>query len=59
MKQRISFKDYVIVSCGTLAPELNYLKKQEFLDAKKIFSDWMGIGIRPDRIALDRLKNLL
>ena len=36
MKQRISFKDYVIVSCGTLAPELNYLKKQGFLDAKKI-----------------------
>jgi len=36
MKQPISFKDYVIVSCGTLAPELNYLKKQGFLDAKKI-----------------------
>ena len=36
MKQRIAFKDYVIVSCGTLAPELNYLRKQGFLDAKKI-----------------------
>ena len=23
------------------------------------FSDWMGIGIRPHRITLDRLKNLL
>ena len=30
------FKDYVIVSCGTLSPELNYLKKSKFLDAKKI-----------------------
>jgi hypothetical protein len=36
MEGRISFKDYVIISCGTLAPELNYLKKQGFLDAKKI-----------------------
>ena len=31
-----SFKDYIIVSCGTLAPELNYLKNSKFLDAKKI-----------------------
>ncbi|MBA7486359.1 hypothetical protein ES707_21917 [subsurface metagenome] len=31
-----SFKDYVIVSCGTLTPELNYLKNSKFLDAKKI-----------------------
>jgi hypothetical protein len=32
----LSFRDYVIVSCGTLAPELNYLAKQGFLDARKI-----------------------
>jgi hypothetical protein len=31
-----SFKNYVIVSCGTLASELNYLKNSKFLDAKKI-----------------------
>jgi len=31
-----SFKNYVIVSCGTLAPELNYLKKNDFLDARKV-----------------------
>ena len=30
------FEDYVIVSCGTLSPELNYLRKDGFLDAKKI-----------------------
>jgi hypothetical protein len=36
MAKELSFKDYIIVSCGTLAPELNYLKKQGFLDAKKI-----------------------
>jgi hypothetical protein len=36
MEEQLSFKDYVIVSCGTLAPELNYLRNQGFLDAKKI-----------------------
>jgi len=36
MAEEVSFKDYTIVSCGTLAPELNYLRKQGFLDAKKI-----------------------
>jgi len=36
MEGHISFKDYVIISCGTLGPELNYLRKQGFLDARKI-----------------------
>ena len=36
MPEDLSFNDYVVVSCGTLAPELNYLKGQGFLDAKKI-----------------------
>jgi len=36
MTKELSFKDYAVVSCGTLAPELNYLRKQGFLDAKKI-----------------------
>ena len=35
MKKK-SFKEYVIVSCGTLSPELNYLKKNDFLDARKV-----------------------
>jgi hypothetical protein len=36
MSKELSFKNYAIVSCGTLAPELNFLRKQGFLDAKKI-----------------------
>jgi len=36
VEEELSFNDYAIVSCGTFAPELNYLKKQGFLDAKKI-----------------------
>jgi hypothetical protein len=36
MAEQLSFSDYIVVSCGTLAPELNHLRKQGFLDAKKI-----------------------
>ena len=36
MAEEFSFRDYAIVSCGTLAPELNYLSKEGFLDTKKI-----------------------
>ena len=36
MAGQLSFKDYAIVSCGTLAPEMNYLRKQDFLDTRKI-----------------------
>jgi hypothetical protein len=36
MQKQVSFNDYAVVSCGTLAPELNYLRKQGFLDAKEI-----------------------
>jgi hypothetical protein len=36
MTGELSFKNYVVVSCGTLAPELNYLRKEGFLDVKKI-----------------------
>ncbi|CAA7601695.1 Domain of unknown function DUF1638 [Acididesulfobacillus acetoxydans] len=34
----LSFKDYAIVACGTLIPELNYLKDNGFLDAKIIYT---------------------
>ena len=36
MQKQISFNDYVLVSCGTLAPELNYLRKEGFLDTENI-----------------------
>jgi len=36
MEEQLSFEDYAIVSCGTLAPEMNYLRNQGFLDARKI-----------------------
>ena len=36
MAKELSFNNYSIVSCGTLAPELNYLRKEGFLDAGEI-----------------------
>jgi len=36
MGNRVLFRDYTIVACGTMIPELNYLKQIGFLDARKI-----------------------
>jgi hypothetical protein len=36
MTNAASFRDYAIVSCGTLNLELNYLQQSGFLDARKI-----------------------
>lgn len=36
MKDNKIFKDCVIVACGTMSPELNYLREDGFLNAKKI-----------------------
>ena len=34
MEEHISFSDYIVISCGTLVPELNHLHQSGFLDAK-------------------------
>jgi hypothetical protein len=36
MRSTISFQDHAVVSCGTLIPELEYLKKSGFLDARRV-----------------------
>ena len=36
MEKRVSFRDYAIVACGTVNLELNYLKDNGLLDARKI-----------------------
>jgi len=38
-----SFRDYAIVSCGTLVPELISLRKSGFLDARKILFTRPGL----------------
>ena len=39
----ISFSDIAIVSCGTMSLELNYLKKEGFLDTDKLFFTTPGL----------------
>lgn len=41
--ENLSFSDIVIVSCGTLSPELNHLKESGFLDARQIFYTTPGL----------------
>lgn len=36
MNRGSSFRDYAVVSCGTLSPEINYLQRTGFLDASKV-----------------------
>ena len=59
MKTDNSFKDCGIVSCGTLSPEINYLKKEGFLDAKKVFFTTPGLHEIPRELEtqlIDRIK---
>lgn len=50
MAKELSFKDYTIVSCGTLVPELSYLRKQDFLDAKMTVYTMPGRNETPKEI---------
>ncbi|MBW1971396.1 MAG: DUF1638 domain-containing protein [Deltaproteobacteria bacterium] len=47
MAKEISFKGYSIVSCGTMRPELEHLKKTGFLDADKILYTAPGLHDKP------------
>jgi hypothetical protein len=46
----LSFSDIIIVSCGTLSPELNHLKETGFLDARHIFYTTPGLHERPKEL---------
>lgn len=43
MSYHTSFKGYAVVSCGTLRPELNYLRDSGFLNTDKIFFTTPGL----------------
>jgi len=54
-----TFSEFAIVSCGTLNPELSYLKKIGFLDARKIFYTTPGLHERPmelERQLIERIQ---
>ncbi|MEJ2729261.1 MAG: DUF1638 domain-containing protein [Deltaproteobacteria bacterium] len=52
---KISFSDIAIVSCGTLSLELNYLKREKFLDTAHLF--FTTPGLHEDIRALERQLN--
>ncbi len=41
--ETVSFADIAVVSCGTMSLELNYLKKEGFLDTPKIYYTTPGL----------------
>lgn len=57
MAKDVSFKDYAIVACGTMIPELNYLKENGFLDAQVIYTT-PGLHQVPDELELQLQKQL-
>ena len=52
-----SFKDYVIVACGTMIPELNYLKEIGFLDVHALYTA-PGLHQVPDELEIQLQKQL-
>jgi len=61
MQKQASFKEVAIVSCGTLLPELNHLKKSGFLDAKKILYTTPGRHENPRELKkqLTRISKII
>ncbi len=53
-----SFKDYTIVSCGTLRRELNYLRDTGFLDADKILYTAPGLHERQAELEKQLVRQL-
>jgi hypothetical protein len=43
MMDRVSFSDIAVVSCGTMSLELQYLKKEGFLDTEHLFLTTPGL----------------
>ena len=56
--EHISFSDIIIVSCGTLTMELNYLKESGFLDAQQILFTTPGLHERPKELERQLIKRV-
>jgi len=56
--ESISFSDIVIVSCGTLSPELNHLREVGFLDARRILYTTPGLHEVPRELERQLLKEI-
>jgi len=58
MSNHTLFKGYAIVSCGTLRPELNYLKESGFLNADKILYTTPGLHENVHELEKQLIKQL-
>ncbi|MFZ3101029.1 MAG: DUF1638 domain-containing protein [Desulfitobacteriaceae bacterium] len=58
MTKNISFKNYAIVACGTMIPELNHLKENGFLDAGVVLYTAPGLHQVPDELESQLQKQL-
>jgi len=52
------FKDHVIVACGTMSPEINYLRKNGFLNTKKILYTKPGRHEVPGELESGLIKKI-
>ena len=59
MSHHTSFKGYTIVSCGTLRPELNYLRDQGVLDADRILYTTPGLHEHPRELEKQLTRQLV
>ena len=58
MENRLSFRDYAIVACGTLNMELNHLKDSGFLDAKEILYTKPGRHEAPRELEVQLIRQI-
>ncbi|MFW5936829.1 MAG: DUF1638 domain-containing protein [Desulfosalsimonas sp.] len=53
-----SFSDIAIVSCGTVSLELNYLKKEGFMDAKQLYFTTPGLHETPKELEKQLIERI-
>jgi len=58
MTENHSFAETAIVACGTMRPELEYLRNSGFLDARKVYYTTPGLHQTPAELA-EQLKRQL
>ena len=53
-----SFSEIAIVSCGTVSLELNYLKKEGFMDAKQLYFTTPGLHETPKELEKQLIERI-
>ncbi len=56
--KNMSFKDIAVISCGTLSPELNYLRTEGFLDAEHLYFTTPGLHESPKELEKQLIEKI-